>query len=334
MNIARCFAVGFGRVWRAPALPGWVFLASLAVSLPLTAAMREILRSSFGTSLVQENMRRGFDVDWYGEFSRTAGGLASTFGPSVVGMMPIAANLERTLDGQLFAVDWTVLAAGIAFLLAWAFLAGGIILRLAQAGRARTRGGFFSACGEYFFRFVRLLALSMAIYWALFRWISGPLHRWVERGTRDVTVEFTAMTWTMGVYAVVGLLLVIAGLSFDYAKIAMVLEERRSALLAFVRGLRFFLSHPGRTLGLYGMFLIVGALIKGLFILSDPGVGQAGNAALILAFLVGQCYVLLCIFLKLWSLASQALLFQAAASGPEAAAMALEAPPSSSEVAA
>lgn len=334
MNIARCFVEGFHRVRRAPALLGWVFLASLVVSLPLTAAMREILHSSFGTSLVQENMRRGFDVDWYGEFGRTAAGLASTFGPSVVGALPVVGNLERTLDGQLFAVDRTILAAAVTFLLAWAFLAGGILLRLARPEEGRTRGSFFSACGVYFFRFVRLLVVAMVIYGAVFRWVSTPLHRWVERGMRDVTVEFTAMTWTFGVYAVVGLLLVIAGVSFDYAKIAMVLEERRSALLAFVRGLRFFLAHPGRTLSLYGMLLIVGLLLMSLYALVAPGAGQTGHASLILTFLVSQCYVLARIFLKLWFLASQALLFRAATRGPEAAAMAMGSPRSASEIAA
>lgn len=334
MNIARCFGEGFHRVRRAPALLGWVFLASLAVSLPLAAAMREILRGSFGTSLVQENMRRGFDMDWYGEYSRTAVGLASTFGPSVVGALPVVGNLERTLDGQLFAVDKTVLAAGIAFLFAWAFLAGGIVLCLARPDEGRTRGSFFSACGVYFFRFLRLLVVSLAIYGAVFRWVSAPLHRWVERGTRDAVAELTAMTWTLGVYAVVGLLLVILGLSFDYAKIAMVLEGRRSALLALVRGVRFFLAHPGRTLGLYGMLLLAGMLLMGLYVLAAPGAGQAANAPLISAFLVGQCYVLARMFVKLWFLASQALLFQAATRASDAAAMAVETPPSSSEIAA
>jgi hypothetical protein len=334
MTVFQCFFDGFGRVRRSPALIFWVFLASLIIALPLTAVMREILRDSFGTSLVQEKMRQGFDLDWYGEFSSTASGIAGTFGPSIVGILPVLGNLERILDGEVLAVDRTVLSAGIFFLLAWAFLGGGIILRFSQAKGAPARREFFGACGVYFLRFVRLLVISLLIYWAVFRWVSRPLHSWVDRLTRDVTVELTAMMYTLAAYAIVGLLLAIGSLILDYAKIAMVVEGRGSALLAFIRGLRFFLAHPVQTLSLYAMILLAGVLLIGAYAIVAPGPGQSGDAALILTFLVSQAYVLARIFLKLWFLAGQTLLFQTAERESATAAMASEIPPRSSEIAA
>jgi hypothetical protein len=334
MTVSQCFLDGFDRVRRSPALVSWVFLASLIIALPLTAVMREILRDSFGTSLVQEKMRLGFDLDWYGEFSSTASGLDVTFGPSIVGVLPVLGNLERIVDGEVFAVDRTVLAAGIFFLLAWAFLGGGIILRFSQAKEATTRREFFGSCGVYFFRFVRLLVVSLLIYWAVFRWVSAPVHSWVDRLTRDLTVELTAMMYTLAAYAVVGLLLMISSLSLDYAKIAMVVEGRSSALLAFIRGLRFFLAHPVQTLSLYALILLAGVLLVGAYAVIAPGPSQSGNAALILTFLVGQCYILARIFLKLWFLSGQTLLFQSAAREPAPAAMVSEVPPRTSEMAA
>ena len=310
MKIIQCYTRGFDLVRRSPSLIFWVCLAGIVIALPLTAAMRGILRDAFGTSLVQEQMRQGFDLDWFGEFNAKAGGLAGTFGPGVVGILPVLGNLERLLDGRILAIDPTVLSAGILFMLAWAFLSGGILRRFADPGQPRTRSAFFGACAEYFFRYVRLLAISLLVYWVLFRWISTPLHSWVERLTRDVTVERTAMLYTAGVYALVGLLLVIASLCLDYAKIAMVAEERSSAILAFFRGIRFFFSYPRQTIVLYLLILLTGACLFAVYALVAPGPGQAGNFALVVTFLVSQCYLLARVYLKLWFLASQTLLFQ------------------------
>jgi hypothetical protein len=309
------YTKGLGLVRRSPSLVFWVYLACVVIALPLTAAMRGILNDSFGSSLVQEQMRRGFDISWYGEFSSGATGLAATFSPGVVGILPVLGNLEKLLDGNLFAIDRTVLSAGILFLLAWAFLSGGILSRFCDPRSNHTRRAFFAASAEYFFRYVRLLVISLLVYWGLFRWISTPLHDWVQRATRDVTVERTAMLYTAGAYALVGLLLVVSSLILDYAKIAMVAEERCSAILAFLRGLRFFVSRPGQTLSLYLLILLAGAILVAAYALVAPGPGQAGDSALIATFLVGQCYLVGRIMIKLWFLASQTLLFQAA-TGP------------------
>ena len=334
MNVIQCFKGGLGRVLRSPALIFWVFLASLIVVLPLTAAMRDVLKESLGTSLYAEKMRQGFDLDWYGEFSSGAAGLAETFGPSVVGILPVLGNLEKLLDGEVLFADRTILAAGIVFLLAWAFLGGGIVFRYSRPDQTPTRREFMGICGEYFFRFVRLLVISLVVYWAIFRWVSGPLQTWVTRLTRDVTVERTAILYTLASYAIVGFLVVISSLILDYAKIAMVVEERSSAILAFLRGLRFLLSHPAKTLGLYALLLLAGVLLVLVYSMVAPGPNQSGDTALLLTFGISQVYIVARIMLKLWFLAAQTLLFQAAGLAPAPDGLAAEVPPPASEAAA
>ena len=126
-----------------------------------------------------------------------------------------------------------------------------------------------------------------------------------------VTVERTAMLYTAAVYALVGLLLVLASMCLDYAKIAMVAETRSSAILAFIRGIRFFLARPVQTLALYLLILLTGAVLVAVYALVAPGPGQANDFTLVAAFLVSQCYFLARIFLKLWFLGAQTLYFQA-----------------------
>ena len=314
----RSFAAGLEKVVQFPSLIAWLYLTSVLLTVPLALSMRTLLEDSIGSSLVHENLRQGFDMDWYGEFSSgVAGnsgsvGLADTFGPSVVGALPVLSNLEKLIDGEILQADGTILLAGLLFLLAWAFFAGGILDRYAHPDMPPTRARFFSQNGEYFFRFVRLLIISLLFYWGIFRWVANPLHDWLEDATRDVTQEKTVILFTLLVYALVAFLLLLVSLVLDYAKIALVVERRRSALLALLRGARFVLAHPGSALGLYLLLTAVGLLLVWLYRLVAPGPGQSGTITILLAFLVGQIYLIARLGLKLWFLAGQTALFQSA----------------------
>ena len=312
MRIVRSFVAGLEKVVQFPSLIAWLYLTSVLLTVPLALSMRTLLKDSLGSSLVHENLRQGFDMDWYGEFSSGGAGLADSFGPSVVGSLPILSNLEKLIDGEILQADRTILLAGLLFLLAWAFFAGGILDRYAHPDEPPTRARFFSQNGEYFFRFVRLLIISLLFYWGIFRWVANPLHDWLEDATRDVTQEKTDILFTLLVYALEAFLLLLVSLVLDYAKIALVVERRRSALLACLRGARFVLAHPGSALGLYLLLAAVGLLLVWLYSLVAPGPGQSGTTTILLAFLVGQIYLIARLGLKLWFLAGQTALFQAA----------------------
>ena len=312
MRIVRSFVAGLEKVVQFPSLIAWLYLTSVLLTVPLALSMRTLLKDSLGSSLVHENLRQGFDMDWYGEFSSGSAGLADSFGPSVVGSLPILSNLEKLIDGEILQADGTILLAGLLFLLAWAFFAGGILDRYAHPDEPPTRARFFSQNGEYFFRFVRLLIISLLFYWGIFRWVANPLHDWLEDATRDVTQEKTVILFTLLVYALVAFLLLLVSLVLDYAKIALVVERRRSALLACLRSARFVLAHPGSALGLYLLLAAVGLLLVWLYSLVAPGPGQSGATTILLAFLVGQIYLIARLGLKLWFLAGQTALFQAA----------------------
>ncbi len=230
----------------------------------------------------------------------------------MVGILPVLSNIEKLLDREILQADGTILLAGLLFLLAWALFAGGILDRYAHPDEPPTRARFFSQNGEYFFRFVRLLIISLLFYWGIFRWVANPLHDWLEDATRDVTQEKTVILFTLLVYALVAFLLLLVSLVLDYAKIALVVERRRSALLACLRGARFVLAHPGSALGLYLLLTAVSLLLVWLYSLVAPGPGQSGATTILLAFLVGQIYLIARLGLKLWFLAGQTALFQSA----------------------
>ncbi len=317
MTIGESYISGLRKVGRSPSLVFWIYGASLTLALPLAFAMGGVLAGSIGGSLVHESLRQGFDMDWYGEFSAHASGLAETFGPEVAGIFPVVSNLQRLADGEILGLGGVVLLAGISFMLAWAFLGGGILGRYARAGDNPDRRVFFGDSAVYFFRFVRLTAISLLLYAGLFRWVGDPLHALVERATRDVTAERTAMTYTLLVYAIVAAGIGLISLIGDYAKIAMVAEERSSAVLAFIRAARFVFSGRAPAIGLYLALALTGLALFALYWIVAPGPGQQGVFGLSVAFLVGQAYLICRIVLKLWFLAGQTLMFQSVNFGTE-----------------
>ena len=219
------FLAGLRSVLRTPSLLAWVYLTTLVVALPLTLAMKDLLQGSFEGSLAEDNLRQGFDLAWYQEFAAGRTGLGKTFGPTVVGILPVLSNLERLLDGKLHQVDPTVLGAGILMVLVWSLLLGGILSRFAHEGEPHLRAGFLAQGGLFFWRFLRLSLISGLLYWGIFRGIGQPLHRWIEAATRDTTVERTVLIYTVLAYSLVGLLFLMTQLVLDYARISLVVER-------------------------------------------------------------------------------------------------------------
>jgi hypothetical protein len=107
------------------------------------------------------------------------------------------------------------------------FLFGGMMDRLAR-DRAVASFGFFGAAGMHFFRFVRLSALAWPIYWIVLVWIYPTL-------PADRVVSHAALA----------LMLLTVNVIFDYARVRIVVEDRRSAFGALAGALRFVRRHVG-----------------------------------------------------------------------------------------
>jgi hypothetical protein len=111
------------------------------------------------------------------------------------------------------------------------FLLGGTMDRLAR-DRATATFGFFGACGTFFFRFLRLDVVAAAAYLVVF---------------------LLAYLGTMpgnAVSIVLGVLLLLVSVVFDFARVRMVVEDRRSAFGALISGARFVARNPVSAIAL------------------------------------------------------------------------------------
>jgi hypothetical protein len=298
---------GIRRVNRAPALLVGVWGATLLVSVPLAVALHAMLALHLGPSLAAETAASGVNYDWMQEFSEQAAGIGVTFKPTIIGFAAVLDNLSAFIDRV--SRPAVIVGAAAVYILLWIFLAGGIIDRYARDRPIRAHG-FFSACGVFFFRFLRLALAQAAVYGFLF----GALHpllfdRLYPRLVHEVAVERTAFLTRLALYTVFGLLVAISAMIFDYAKVRAVVEDRRSMLGAINAALGFIRRNYAAAVGLFAANFLLFIAVVAAYALVAPGASGAGVRTLI-AFAIGQVYVAARLWVKLVFWASETALFQ------------------------
>ncbi len=271
-----------------------LWLANAIAALPFAFAVGAALHGSFGPGLAAERMRAGFDMGWYGTFQSRASGLPATFRPELLRAGAFLENLEGWLTGRLFEADPALLALGGAYALVWLLLLGGSLARLARGPAGASGARFFQDGARFFWRLLRLALVGAAGYWALYRawlWSQDRLASWA----RDVASERAVLAAQLGAAMLMALSLVFWHAALLVAKVTLVREDRRSALLGLLRGLLFALRRPVVLLGLYGTFAALGWLFVALYAYATPGAGAATGRQVALAIALAQ----LCLLLKL-----------------------------------
>ena len=308
MGAAAAFREGVRRVNRAPFVLFAMCAFTLLFAFPLSLIVREAIASHLGASRAAEAAASGTNYDWWQEFSAQATGLAASFVPSIVGFGAVLDNLDGLIDNAPLATAVTIAIA--TWMVLWSFLSGGVMDRYARIRPTRAHG-FFAACGTHFWRFLRLGLLALAAYAFLF----GLVHGWIldtayERLTRNMTEERAAFAVRLAGYVLFGILLVTINLIVDYARVRIVVEDRRSALGALLAGARFV----RRNRGAIGLYLLNGAaflVLLLLYALATPGAPGSGLWMWI-ALALGQFYIVARHYLKLLFYASEVAFFQSA----------------------
>jgi hypothetical protein len=297
------FWEGLGRVRRAPALVVGMWLSTLALALGPALVLHSQIEEHLGASLMAETAAIGVNFDWWNEFLAQASGVGQTFVPAILGFAAVLDNLSRLADQRaLPPVLWVVVSVQLALSL---FLSGGLLDRLAR-DRAVGAGAFFSACGVWTGRFLRLALIAGPVYVFLFlhvhHWLFDDLY---DRWTHDIAVERQAFAIRLACYVAFTVMVCAVNVVVDYAKIRAVVEDRRSMIGALAAGWRFVVRHPGQTALLYALNLGLACLVAVLYLLLAPGA-----AAPLSAFFVGQIYIVLRVIVRLQFMASQTALFQ------------------------
>jgi hypothetical protein len=305
-SLTHAWADGWRRTLRASWIVVGLWLLTFLLALPLALTLRGMLADHLGGSLAGETAATSVNFDWWNEFLAQAAGIGQTFVPAILGFAAVVKNISSIADADSLP---TVIASAVtAHLVVSVFLLGGVLDRLAR-DRSTGAHGFFAACGVFFFRFLRLGMLAAAIYWLLFVRLHPLLFDTLfSELTREVTVERTAFAYRVGLYVLFGAVLMTVNLIFDYAKIRMVVEDRRSAIGALNAALRFIARRPGAAAGLYLLNGLVFGVVVALYAIAAPG--AAGGWYAVVGLLIGQLYIVLRVIVRVAFAASQISLFQ------------------------
>lgn len=310
----RSIAAGLGRTIRAPRLLLCLWLVNVLAALPAALVMSSILEDSIGPSLFHETLAKGFDGDWYAEFSAENEGLAQTFGPQVLGAGAVYENLEGWWSGRMFTdFPLALVALGVAYAAVWALLLGGVLDALSRSGlgaggRSRGLAGFLAAGARTFGRFLVLAAAAGVVYYLIYL-LARKLFGWLEESTREITVERAVLLRVLVVAAVAVALLHLVRMILDYAKIAVFADDV-SVPRALGRGLAFVASRPLPAVAVYGGFGVVAVALIAVYAWLAPGAGQATAVTVILALIGSQLYLAARLAVRLSLLAAELHLYR------------------------
>lgn len=193
-------AAGFGLLWRRQGILWWVFVVNFVCgalgSFPAALTLNRALHHTFAG----QPLSKGFDVGMFIELFRL---------PNV--------NLMRSSTGSyIFA---------FVFFLFMLFVSGGILETYHQ-DRKLTTGDFFAASGAFFWRFVRLLLLSL-IPFIVVVMVHGGLDKLSDYVGDRAIADQVGVYLSFFATAVFLLLALVVRLWFDIAQVRTVAQNER-----------------------------------------------------------------------------------------------------------
>jgi hypothetical protein len=291
---------------------------NIAVALAAAAPFASLLWRDLSHTGASERMMYGFDYDWWSRFDAHATGAARDFAPDLLGSGLALRNLDLLLRGAVPAglfsgfsgADALVLALAALYWVLQVFLSGGLIAVFRAPAGGWTFRGLVHGCGFHFARLLRLSLLALFAAGLVFAGFAA-LGTWTDRLAKEAVSERTALFLVFGRGALLLLALGAVHMVSSYAKVILVCEERRSALLALLSGLGFCGRNLAPALLQYLVVGVVGVGLVALFSLVDPGTAVTGWKTQLLALALFEAFLAARIGLRLWLLAAQVELEQA-----------------------
>jgi hypothetical protein len=269
----------------------YFYLTNLLVAALLLVPFMQVFEDSLGPGLYRDKLEGRLDYDWYTLFTDRVTGFASSFTPWVLGMGPFARHLERLLDGDLIGLPGGIVSLGALYVLLNSFLLAAAVGSLALDPKGTSFREFFRNGGMFFGRFLRLAVLAILAFWLVGSWIVEPLSDLGEKLTNAAVTDRGAFYWNLTRYGIVLVIFLFLNMLFDYARIKIALEDRTSALVAFLSALKFCTTHFLISFGFYLLIVTLGLVWVVLYTGMEWLLPQQGWLTILLAAFVQQLYM-------------------------------------------
>jgi hypothetical protein len=246
-----------------------VVLAALAALPLLGIAVPVLAHSGYASELLKQ-----FDVMFLVEAVRLNTGVAKVLFP----IYPFIILITMT--------------AGV-------FLAGGAVKLMVREAIVYSPGEFWSGCGEYFWRFFRLMLYSLFFY-GLASALAGGVGKAAGRIWGEGIEEAPIV---MAGWAADTLLIFLCGIvstAMDYAKVRLVSDESRKSLRACVASLWLVLRNP-RVLGAWLVLAVFWILFTLVYQPVANSIAATTMPVIVLLAIWQQLYILARVWLRFLS---------------------------------
>jgi len=280
MSVFSSIGRGMATACRKPRVLLILYLVNLAVALLAAGPFYALAKADLGHSLLGRNLQ-ALDFVWLGE-------------------------LVYRYQNAAPAVSAWLLGSVLLYAVFSVFLSGGTIGRLLDTEGRTTARSFFSDCGRYFGRFLRLFLLALPCYVLALGAVPAALSALLGPMVENARTAWTPFGVTLGGTALTLLALSLVHMVFDYARLRTVTEDDPSSLRALRAALLFLRRRFFRGWGLY-LFIALGFL-------AGTGVAAAlagllpGESLFFVAVAVGgmQLFILFRLWTRMVFFAAQA----------------------------
>jgi len=187
----------------------------------------------------------------------------------------------------------------IMYFIASHLIYGGIIHTLkssrepgGEEKKSRFMTVFWEGAGKFFFRFLVLSILSLLL-WIGFLFINIILTPIGGLLTNNGENEQMLVYVFIGRMIIAVFLILLIKMILDYARIKTVSEDNRNVLQSFIQAIGFVLSRFGKTLALFYLILLTGAILFFILFFLKSLISTTTLAAVIGAFIIGQFIIMI-----------------------------------------
>ncbi len=180
-----------------------------------------------------------------------------------------------------------LLVMGVSYLLLNTLFAGGILEILASYQEGFTMRRFWMGCGAYFWRFFRLMLISLLFYGAAYL-VYFLIRKPINSSAKQAAEYGPTFYKQWAALAVLGLLFAAINMIFDYAKISTVIGDHRKMFREAISATRFAWRNFLRTYSLYWLIGLTGLAWFALLVWLRGAVNQNSIIAVLIAILPAQ----------------------------------------------
>lgn len=265
----RSFFIGLQHASRSWKMILLLLVANNLFTLPLVVPIFWLVALTTGRTLTADTMFAGhLDVRW----------IIDVINNQLPGF---------SLESTGIQIGSSIVVMGLIYLLLNTFFAGGIIEVFAVDYGHFTMRRFWAGCGAYFWRFFRLMLISLFFYGGagfIYFVIRGMVNSSAAQSTSYES--FLYQRW--GTLLLLVVMLGFVNMLFDYAKIRTVVDDSRSMFRETFKALGFSLRHFFSVSVLYSVIAVIGIVFFLSLAWLRDSIDQSSIITLIAAILLGQ----------------------------------------------